>query len=162
MKEREKLKILFLCTGNSARSILAEYLLRHMDARFATYSAGAAPTGTVHPMAKKVLRETYGIDASDAASQSIQEFSELDLDLVVTVCDHAHDTCPVWPYNTPVLVHWGLPDPAALIGTEDEIEALFRQVARQIHQRLERFCALPLASLEREALANRLRAIGED
>lgn len=161
MKEPPKLKILFLCTGNSARSILAEYLLRAMDSRFETFSAGAAPTGKVHPMAERVLREAYGIDTAGAASQSIRDFEETPIDVVVTVCDHARDTCPVWPYGSVTQVHWGSPDPAAHRGSLEEVEAVFRRVADQIKTRLERLSALDVGELDRTELATRLRAIGE-
>ncbi|MEM7354260.1 MAG: arsenate reductase ArsC [Acidobacteriota bacterium] len=160
MNDRGQLEVLFLCTGNSARSILGEYLLRSMDPRVATYSAGAAPTGKVHPMAQHVLLQDYGIDASQAASKSWETLAEVDLDLVITVCDHARDTCPLWPGKPTVVVHWGSPDPAAVTGSEQEVEEAFRRVAQQIHGRLERFCALPYDSMLREQWIHQLQAIG--
>ncbi len=177
MSDRRKRKVLFLCTGNSARSILGEYLLRAMDARFETYSAGAEPTGKVHPMALQVLREGYGIDAGDAESKSWEAVQDVDFDVVITVCDHARDTCPM-PGSSAVQAHWGSPDPAA--AGADEAEAMFRSVAAEIHGRLERFCALPwdrlgdvpLASLREDAprasfrqdaeLIEQLRSIGAE
>ncbi len=143
MSDDPKAKVLFLCTGNSARSILGEYLLRSMDPRFEVWSAGAEPTGKVHPMAIQVLREAYGIDASRARSKSWEAVKDVDFDVVITVCDHARDTCPILPGSPAIQAHWGSPDPAR---AGDEAEAMFREVATQIYRRLERFCALPLAS----------------
>ncbi len=155
-------KVLFLCTGNSARSILGEYLLRSMDARFEVWSAGAEPTGKVHPMALEVLRDAYDVDAGDATSKSWEAVKDVDFDIVITVCDHARDTCPILPGSPAIQAHWGSPDPAR--ATDAEAEAMFRQVAAQIHRRLERFCALPFERLvvERAELAARLRAIGAE
>ena len=158
MDDHEQRKVLFLCTGNSARSILGEYLLRSMDSRFETYSAGAEPTGKVHPMALEVLRDAYGIDAGDAESKSWQAVSDVAFDVVITVCDHARDTCPILPGSSAILAHWGSEDPARAVG--DEAGAVFRRVAAEIHRRLERFCALPFDQLDREELADRLRRIG--
>ena len=160
MNDRGQLQVLFLCTGNSARSILAEFLLRSMDRRFAAYSAGAAPTGVVHPMARRVLREVYGIDAASAASKSWEDLADVDFDLVVTVCDHARDTCPLWPGKPAIVVHWGSPDPAAQAGGDAEVEAAFRRVARQIHGRLQRLCASPVGQPDRAAWLSRLQEIG--
>ena len=160
MSDLKKHKVLFLCTGNSARSILGEYLLRAMDPRFETFSAGAEPTGRVHPMALQVLREVYDIDAGDAASKSWQTVADVDFDVVITVCDHARDTCPILPGSTALQAHWGSPDPARAEG--DEAETAFRRVAAQIHRRLERFCALLWERLERGELAEQLRRIGAE
>ncbi|MFL6291469.1 MAG: arsenate reductase ArsC, partial [Thermoanaerobaculia bacterium] len=91
------MKVLFLCTGNSARSILAEYLLRRFDPRFETYSAGSHPRGEVHPLALRVLREVYGIDAGDARSKSWEELRDVGFDHVITVCANARQSCPIWP-----------------------------------------------------------------
>src|SRR4051812_42336832 len=152
------LKILVLCTGNSARSILGEYLLRHVGrGRFETFSAGSHPTGRVNPLAVRVLREKYHLDASAARSKSADEFRGVKLDLVITVCDHAKEACPVWP-GVPVLAHWGSPDPAAVEGTEEQKYGAFVQVASQIARRAELLCALPQKSLL-DPLA--VRAIGE-
>ena len=139
---------LILCTGNSARSVIAEYLLRVKGrGRFAAYSAGAKPTGRVNPLALWVLREHYGIDASDARSKSWDEFKDVKFDLVITVCDHARETCPIWP-GQPIVAHWGSPDPAALEGTEEQKRRLFVQVASQIARRIDLLCAFPDAKLE--------------
>lgn len=162
MNDHRKLKVLFLCTGNSARSILAEFLLRSMDDRFTTHSAGAAPTGRVHPLAEKVLRDVYGIDAADAESQSWEVFSGFDFDFIIMVCDHARDTCPLWPESSTIRVHWGLPDPAAHAGDDEDVESLFRHVADLIQIRLERLCELPIERLARGELIRRLQAIGEE
>ncbi len=160
MAEREQRKVLFLCTGNSARSILAEYLLRAMDPRFETSSAGAEPTGRVHPMALKVLRDAYGIDASAARSKPFDPAGEVDV--LITVCDHARDTCPLVPGSPAIQAHWGSPDPACARDSDGEVEAAFLRVARQIHRRLERFCALPFDRLDRGELSERLRRIGDE
>jgi protein-tyrosine-phosphatase len=141
------LKVLILCTGNSARSILGEYLLRQIGrGRFETFSAGSHPTGRVNPLAMRVLKEKYGLDASAARSKSADEFHGVKLDLVITVCDHAKEACPIWP-GVPVLAHWGSPDPAAAEGTEEQKYWAFVQVASQIARRAELLCALPEAKL---------------
>jgi arsenate reductase len=141
------LKVLILCTGNSARSILGEYLLRQIGrGRFETFSAGSHPTGRVNPLAIRVLREKYDLDATAARSKSAEEFRGVKLDMVITVCDHAKETCPVWP-GVPVLAHWGSPDPAAVEGTEQQKYWAFVQVASQIARRAELLSALPEAQL---------------
>lgn len=150
-------KVLFLCTGNSARSIIAEYLLRAKgQGRFETYSAGAHPTGKINPYAVWVLKRHYLIDAGNARSKSWDEFKNVHFDFVITVCDHARESCPVWP-GQPVVAHWGSPDPAAVEGTDDEKQRAFVQVASQIARRIDLFCALPQEKLT----AMRLREIGE-
>jgi len=141
-------KVLILCTGNSARSIIAEYLLnRKGRGRFQACSAGAKPAGSVNPLALWVLRDRYDIDATGARSKSWDEFEGVKFDFVITVCDHAKEMCPVWP-GQPVLAHWGSPDPAALEGTEKERQWLFVQVASQIARRIELLCALPDSQLQ--------------
>lgn len=129
-------RVLFLCTGNSARSILAEYLLRGMDPRFETYSAGSHPKGEVHPLALRVLREVYGINAVDARSKSWEKFRDVQFDHVITVCDNARQSCPIWPGKA-VMSHWDLEDPAAVEGTEEEKLQAFVETARLLHERLE-------------------------
>ncbi len=154
----QPLKVLVLCTGNSARSILGEYLLRAIGrGRFETFSAGSKPTGRVNPLAIRVLRDKYNLDASGARSKSAEEFRGVKLDLVITVCDHAKEACPVWP-GVPVLAHWGSPDPAAVEGTEEQKYWSFVQVASQIARRAELLCALPVAKLLDAAA---VKAIGE-
>ena len=156
-----KRKVLFLCTGNSARSILAEYLLRSMDSRFESFSAGAEPTGRVHPVAIEVLENVYGIDATDSASKSWTAFDDVDFDVVITVCDHARDTCPLWPGSSAIIAHWSSPDPAAAQGDSARVERAFRRVAEQIHHRLERFCALPFGRSTIAELAEEIQRIGQ-
>lgn len=135
----EPYKFLFLCTGNSARSIFAEYLLRRLGgARFEVFSAGSFPTGKVNPLAIRVLKQVYDIDASGARSKSWEEFRDVEFDYVVTVCDNARESCPVWP-GQPIVAHWGFPDPAAVEGTDSEKYRAFEEVASQIYRRIERF-----------------------
>ncbi len=156
-------KVLILCTGNSARSIIAEYLLRAKGAgRFETYSAGSHPTGRVNPLALWVLNERYGIDASGARSKSWDEFKGVTFDLVITVCDHAKESCPIFP-GQPIQAHFGSPDPAAVEGTQDQKKWAFVQVASQISQRLDLLCALPDGPLAPEsvhAIGNRFGSEG--
>jgi protein-tyrosine-phosphatase len=150
-------KVLFLCTGNSARSIIAEYLLRAKGrGRFEAFSAGAHPTGRVNPFALWVLKRHYLLDAGDARSKSWDEYKDVPFDFVITVCDHARETCPIWP-GQPVIAHWGSPDPAAVTGADEEKQRAFVEVASQIARRIDLFCALPEAKLT----TMRLREIGE-
>jgi arsenate reductase len=133
------LKVLFLCTGNSARSIFGEYLLRRAGGdRFEVHSAGAAPTGKVNSYALRVLKDVYDLDATPARSKSWEEFGETKFDFVITVCDNARDTCPVWP-GQPNVLHWSLPDPAAAEGSDSAIYDTFKEVAAEIERRIERF-----------------------
>jgi protein-tyrosine-phosphatase len=151
-------KVLILCTGNSARSILGEYLLRAKGrGRFEVHSAGSHPTGRVNPLAVRTLREKYGLDASAARSKSWDEFKSVKFDLVITVCDNAKEACPVWP-GQPVIAHWGSPDPAGATGTEEEKFRCFVDVASQIARRVDRFCAFPDEEL-RDLAA--VRAVGD-
>lgn len=157
------LNILFVCTGNSARSILAEGLLNQMArGPFKAYSAGSHPTGMVNPYALQIL-DRYGIDSSGARSKSWTEFSGPDapsLDFVITVCDQAAgETCPVWP-GQPILAHWGAPDPAKAQGTEEEILSQFMRVASLLRHRIDLFLSLPLTTLERLALDQAVKQIG--
>lgn len=162
MTTSARLKVLFLCTGNSARSILGEYLLRHRGGdRFETRSAGARPTGRVHPLALRVLAEDYGIDASGAKSESWEVYRDAGLDVVLTVCDHARDTCPVFP-GPGIRAHWGSEDPAAFEGPEEEALEVFRRVARQIDHRVMRLAALDVEGMTPEDLGARLAVIGTE
>src|SRR5882724_12903625 len=121
-------RILVLCTGNSARSIIAEYLLRRCaEGRFETYSAGSYPTGTVNPYALRVLKELYHIDASEARSKSRDEYEGVEFDFVITVCDNARESCPIWP-GQPIVAHWGVDDPAAFDGNAAAKERFFYEV----------------------------------
>lgn len=141
-------KVLILCTGNCARSIIGEYLLRRKGhGRFEVASAGIKPTGSVRPLALWVLNEHYGIDASDARSKSWEEFQHVHFDFIITVCDDAKEACPTWP-GQPIIAHWSSPDPAAVRGTEDEQQQAFIRVASQIAGRIDLFCAFPDAQLE--------------
>jgi protein-tyrosine-phosphatase len=154
-------RILFLCTGNSARSIFCEYLLKRMgEGRFEVYSAGAQPTGVVNPFATRVLKELYHIDTSDARSKSWDEFKDIEFDFVITVCDNARESCPYWP-GQPIIAHWGVPDPALATGTDQEKFQEFRKAALLIQRRLELFCSLPFERLDRLKLAQLAQDIGK-
>ena len=158
--ESKPYNFLFLCTGNSARSIFGEYLLRHLGgSRFQVFSAGSFPTGIVNPFAIQVLKDVYNIDASDARSKSWEEFKDVEFDFVVTVCDHARESCPVWP-GQPIVGHWGSPDPAAVEGSDSEKYRAFKEVAFQINRRLQLFTSLPLDKLDRLKLAAATQEIG--
>ena len=155
-------KFLFLCTGNSARSIIGEYLLRRLGGeRFQVFSAGAFPTGRVNPFAIQALKDLYNIDASDARSKSWEEFNDAEFDFVVTVCDNARESCPVWP-GQPIVAHWSSPDPAAVEGSDEEKYCVFKEVAFQINRRLELFTSLSLKTLERRELIKAMQEIGEE
>jgi arsenate reductase len=155
--------VLFLCTGNSARSILAEAILNRLGAgRFAAFSAGSQPKGAVHPAALHLL-ETLNHPTGGLRSKSWDEFAgpgAPPLDFVFTVCDNAAgEVCPIWP-GQPVTAHWGLPDPAAVTGNDAEVAAAFNDAYRILTNRVSLFVALPLAELDRMTLQSRLRAIG--
>ena len=153
-------KLLFLCTGNSARSILGEYLLRNIGgSRFEVYSAGSFPTGKVNPLAIEVLRNVYHIDASDAQSKSWETFAGTNFDFVITVCDNARESCPIWP-GQPIVAHWSSPDPAAVEGADAEKYRAFKDVAMQINRRLQLFTSLPFEKLDRLKLAKATEEIG--
>jgi arsenate reductase len=128
-------KVLILCTGNSARSVLGEYLLRAKGkGRFEVHSAGSHPTGRVNPLAVRTLREKYGIDAGGARSKSWDGFKAVKFDFVITVCDNAKEACPIWP-GAPVLAHWGSPDPAGAEGSAEEKFRVFVNVALSSRRR---------------------------
>ena len=155
--------VLFLCTGNSARSIIAECILNRLGAgRFRAYSAGSFPRGEVHPAVLQLLREK-GHDVGALRSKSWDDFtgpSAPRMDLVFTVCDNAaSETCPVWPGH-PMTVHWGMPDPAAVTGTASEVAAAFEDTYRAMHARILALTALPMASLDQRSLRKRLLDIG--
>jgi protein-tyrosine-phosphatase len=157
--------VLFLCTGNSARSILAEAILNRVGyGRFQAYSAGSFPRGAVHRMALDLLRrQNYPVEG--LRSKSWDEFATLDappLDFVFTVCDNAAgEVCPIWP-GQPVTAHWGMPDPAAVEGTEAVQRAGFADTMRMLQRRIGIFANLPLGSLNGLSLKNELSAIGRD
>jgi arsenate reductase (thioredoxin) len=156
--------VLFLCTGNSARSILAEAILNDRgNGRFKAFSAGSHPKGTVHPMALALLERT-GILTDDLRSKAWDEFAEPDaphLDFIFTVCDNAAgEVCPIWP-GQPMTAHWGQPDPAAVEGMDLEKANAFREAFRILGRRIDVFLSLPLATVDRLALQNKVREIGK-
>ena len=155
-------RVLFLCTGNSARSILAEAILNQQGrGRFAAASAGSHPTGTVNPLALELLQR-MAIPTAGLRSKSWQEFAAAGtpLDFVFTVCDNAAgEVCPVWP-GRPVTAHWGVPDPAAVTGSTLERTQAFRDAFRLLERRIGLFTSLPLGTLDRLALSLRVRDIG--
>lgn len=156
--------VLFLCTGNSARSILAEALLNFRgEGRFRALSAGSHPTGRVNPLALELL-ESRGISADAPRSKSWDEFAKPGapaLDFVFTVCDSAAgEVCPVWP-GQPMTAHWGVPDPAAVQGTRIEQMRAFEEAFRILDRRISLFVSLPIASLDRMSLRDRIRDIGK-
>ena len=161
MSEIAPFEILFLCTGNSARSIFGEFLMRKLSrGAFRTQSAGSFPRGEVHPLTLKVLRDFYKVDVSSARSKSVEEFRDRPFDYVITVCDKARENCPVWP-DTTVVAHWSSPDPAALEGTDEEKLVYFQKVAGQIQRRIELMLCLPLASLDQARRERLTREIGD-
>jgi len=160
---KEQYNILFLCTGNSARSIMAEAILnRAGGGRFRAFSAGSHPQGKVNPNALALL-DKFNYDLSNLRSKSWAEFAKPgapNLDFVFTVCDNAAgEACPLWP-GQPITAHWGIPDPAAAAGSEAEIALAFRDAYRMLSRRIELFVALPLEKLDRFVLTTRLKEIG--
>jgi protein-tyrosine-phosphatase len=155
--------VLFLCTGNSARSILAEAVLNRLGGgRFKAYSAGSFPKGEVHPFAIDLL-ERQNYPTKGLRSKSWDEFATPGaepLDFVFTVCDNAAgEACPIWP-GQPMTAHWGLPDPAAAEGSEPERRLAFADTLRMLRNRIGAFVNLPIKSLDKLSLQNRLREIG--
>src|ERR1700722_8833417 len=153
--------VLFLCTGNSARSIIAEAILNKTGAgKFCAYSAGSKPKGQIHPQTLRLLRG-IGYDTTGFRSKSWVEFLNAPaFDFVFTVCDNAAaETCPIWP-GQPVTAHWGVPDPAEATGSPAEIALAFKEAYRFLHQRIGVFTALPFDTLAPLALENKLRDIG--
>jgi protein-tyrosine-phosphatase len=156
--------VLFLCTGNSARSIIAEALLRHWGrGRFRAFSAGSYPKGAVHPYALDLLRG-LGMPVENLRSKSWSEFATADapqMDFIFTVCDQAaSEVCPIWPGN-PMTAHWGVPDPAAVEGSESEKRSAFRAALRALDNRIKLFTSLSFAALDRLALKRELDRIGK-
>jgi arsenate reductase (thioredoxin) len=160
---KEQYNVLFLCTGNSARSIIAEAILnRAGGGRFKAFSAGSQPKGTINPRTLDLLRK-LNYDVATLRSKSWEEFARPgapDLDFVFTVCDNAAgESCPLWP-GQPITAHWGIPDPAAALGSEAEIALAFKDAYRMLNRRIELFLALPIEKLDRLVLTTRLKAIG--
>ncbi|MEA2992280.1 MAG: hypothetical protein QOD40_1200 [Alphaproteobacteria bacterium] len=156
-------RVLFLCTGNSARSVLAEAILNHVGAgKFHAFSAGSQPKGSVHPQTIRLL-EKLGYDAANLRSKSWDEFAKPDappFDFIFTVCDNAAgESCPVWP-GKPATAHWGIPDPAEAKGTDAEIGVAFADAYRMLAQRISAFTALPIKSLDMVTLQAKLRELG--
>ncbi len=157
--------VLFLCTGNSARSILAEAILNRVgQGRFKAFSAGSQPKGEVHPYALQLLK-SLNFDISFARSKSWEEFAAPgapELNFVFTVCDNAaNEACPVWP-GQPMTAHWGIPDPAAAEGTDAEKHLAFAEAYRMLNSRISIFTSLPMASIDKLALQRRLDEIGSN
>jgi len=157
--------ILILCTGNSARSILAEALINTLGAgRFKAYSAGSRPTGAVNPFAIEQVRK-LGYPVEGLRSKSWDEFAQPgapQMDFVVTVCDNAAgEVCPLWPGH-PVTAHWGFPDPAAVEGSDEVTRAAFALALHQIRKRVQQFLSLPLEALDRMAIEDRMRDLGQE
>ena len=157
--------VLFLCTGNSARSIIAESILNSVgQGRFKAFSAGSHPTGRVNPFALEYLEQNR-LPADGLRSKSWEEFATVhapSLDLVITVCDNAAgEVCPLWP-GQPVTAHWGVPDPAAVEGTDAEKRKAFSNAARILLNRIRIFASLPLDKLDRLSLQNKVREIGSN
>jgi arsenate reductase len=155
--------VLFLCTGNSARSIMAEAILNKLGAgKFRAFSAGSQPKGWVHPETLQLLH-SLGHDTSRFRSKSWSEFADPGaplLDFVFTVCDNAAgETCPVWP-GQPMTAHWGVPDPAEARGNSAEVALAFKDAYRMLNQRIGIFTSLPLRSLDQLSLQQKLREIG--
>jgi arsenate reductase len=159
----EPYSVLFLCTGNSARSIMAEAILGKLGAgKFRAFSAGSQPKGRIHPEALRLLNG-LGYDTSKLRSKSWSEFAEPGapiMDFVFTVCDNAAgEACPLWP-GQPMTAHWGVPDPAEAKGNSAEIALAFKDAYRMLNQRIGIFVALPIRSLDKLSLQNRLKEIG--
>jgi arsenate reductase (thioredoxin) len=158
---RKKFKVLFLCTGNSARSILAEFFLKRLDPkRFEAFSAGADPRGRVNPHVLELLKSDYHIDAGAARSKSWEEFRDVRFDFVITVCDRARESCPVWP-GQPIVAHWSSEDPDGVEGEQAQRKVI-KNVGVEIFRRVGLFTALPIESLDRLRLEELTQAIGRD
>ena len=158
--------ILFLCTGNSARSIMAEALTNSLAiarGRFRAYSAGSNPKGSPSPFALELLRRSH-LSTENLHSKSWNDFAKPNapvMDFVITVCDQAAgELCPFWP-GQPITAHWGMPDPAVVKGTDDEIRKAFSDTALMLSRRIELLASLPLDKLDRVALQNKIRDIAK-
>jgi arsenate reductase (thioredoxin) len=165
MKDQRPYNVLFLCTGNSARSILAESLLNTLGTgKFRAFSAGSFPKGQVHPLALELLKRT-NLPAEGLRSKSWDEFASPGappIDFIFTVCDNAAgEVCPVWP-GTPMTAHWGIADPAAADGSDAEKAFAFLKALKELETRIKLFTSLPIESLDRMALQAKLRDIGKN
>jgi arsenate reductase len=165
MHRRAPYNVLFLCTGNSARSILAEALLNHRGkSNFRAFSAGSHPTGRVNPHALHLL-ESASLPIAGLRSKSWDEFAipgAPRMDFVFTVCDRAaHEVCPLWP-GQPVTAHWGVPDPAAVAGSQEQIERAFQEAFLTLDRRIGLFLSLPLSSLDQLAIKKEIDRIGDE
>jgi arsenate reductase len=161
---KEHYNVLFLCAGNSARSILAEVILNHKGkSKFTAYSAGSHPTGRVNPHALRQI-ELARLPLEGLRSKSWEEFAQAGapvMDFVFTVCDNAaNEVCPVWP-GQPMTAHWGIPDPAAVAGSNDKMDRAFRDAFMSLDRRISLFLALPIQSLSRLALKKEVESIGQ-
>ena len=160
MPSNRPLRVLFLCTGNSARSQIAETILNRVGrGRFVAESAGARPAARVNPLAIEAL-ERYGYFWTGHAPHGLGGLEHEDWDFVITVCDRAKETCPIFP-GQPVIAHWGMPDPAAVEGTDEEKRRAFEDALLTIRRRLDLFVSLPIEKLTRLALEKRVRGIGD-
>jgi arsenate reductase (thioredoxin) len=164
MKAQALYNVLFLCTGNSARSILAESLLNHWgQGRFRAYSAGSFPKGQVHPLALELLKR-MNLPSEGLRSKSWEEFVSPDappIDFILTVCDNAAgEVCPVWP-GKPMTAHWGIADPAAVEGCDADKAFAFRKALTELETRIKLLTELPIAALDNVGLREKLRAIGQ-
>jgi arsenate reductase (thioredoxin) len=163
MAPQARYNVLFLCTGNSSRSIMAEAILNHKGRpAFAAYSAGSHPLGHIHPEARKQI-ELAHLPADGLRSKSWDEFGQPgapQMNFVFTVCDGAaREVCPIWPGH-PMTAHWGVPDPGNLKGTPEEIERAFRETFVTLDRRISLFLSLPLSSLDKLAIQKEIRRIG--
>jgi arsenate reductase (thioredoxin) len=161
---KDSYNVLFLCTGNSARSIMAEAILNYRGKpRFRAYSAGSHPSGTVRPEALREL-EAARLPTAGARSKSWNEFAQPGapvMDFVFTVCDNAaNEVCPIWP-GQPMTAHWGIADPAAAQGTPDDVQRAFREAFVELDRRIGLFLSLPLQSLDRFAIQREIHRIGQ-
>lgn len=165
MPAHEAYSVLFLCTGNSARSIIGEAVLNNLatgESKFKAYSAGSHPKGAVNPFALEVLQHS-NFPITGLRSKSWDEFARpgaAHLDFVFTVCDQAaQEACPYWP-GQPMTAHWGLPDPAAVVGRDEDKRKAFRDTLMVLRRRIEIFVSLPLDKLDRLAIQKRIKEIG--
>jgi arsenate reductase len=151
-------KVLFLCTGNSCRSQMAESMLRFLsNGRFEVFSAGSRPSGHIHPMVFELLRAAK-LPTEGLRSKSWDEFKGQPMNFVITLCDRARETCPVWP-GQPVIAHWSFEDPGEAEGSAEEKERIFRKVFTEIQARIRLFAALPMDKLSRLELENEVRKL---